>query len=59
MSGTSCSYEASPAIVLGEFKGNEQNRFSEKVMVSAGVCWNRKTSIHFKDTKEVKVNLDN
>ena len=37
---------------------HEQNRFSKKIMVSAGVSWNGKTRIHFLDTSTVKVNAD-
>ena len=37
---------------------HEQNRFTKKVMVSAGVSWNGKTQIHFLDTSTVKVNAD-
>lgn len=37
---------------------HEENRFSKKVMVSAGVSWNGKTSIHFIDTNTAKVNAD-
>ena len=37
---------------------HEQNRFTKKVMVSAGVSWNGKTQIHFLDTSRVKVNAD-
>ena len=37
---------------------HEENRFSKKVMVSAGVSWNGKTRIHFIDTKTSKVNAE-
>lgn len=37
---------------------HEENRFSKKVMVSAGVSWNGKTRIHFINTNTVKVNAD-
>ena len=37
---------------------HEQNRFSKKVMVSAGVSWNGKTGIYFLDTQTVKVTAE-
>jgi transposase len=35
---------------------HESSRFTRKLMVSAGVSWSGKTSIHFIDTEPVKVN---
>lgn len=35
---------------------HQSSRFTKKVMVSAGVCWNGKTDIYFLDTRTTKVN---
>ena len=36
----------------------EVNRFSRKIMVSAGVSWEGKTKLHFIDTQTTKVNSE-
>ena len=37
---------------------HETNRFTKKVMLSAGVSWKGKTRIHFIDTERTKVNSE-